>query len=86
MRIKATTAFTDKQAKTLEESHVPEGKEFTVTAERGAELVGLGLAVEVGSSSTAPAKTRKPRKTAEPVSPPPATPVPAVPAVDQDPQ
>jgi hypothetical protein len=47
MRIKTTAAFTDKQAKTPEDEDVPAGREMTVTADRGAELIGFGLAVEI---------------------------------------
>lgn len=80
MRIKSTTAFTDKQAKAPEDADVPEGKEFTVTAERGAELIALGLAVAIDGGTTAGRKSRQPRNAHKAVAPTPApepAPVPA---------
>jgi hypothetical protein len=44
MRIKTINAFIDKQAKDPADADVPAGKEMTVTAERGAELIELRLA------------------------------------------
>ncbi|MCP4025932.1 MAG: hypothetical protein GY736_06440 [Sphingomonas sp.] len=51
MRIKITTAFTDLQAKDPADADVPAGKEMTVTAERGAELVELGLAEPIDGTA-----------------------------------
>jgi hypothetical protein len=51
MRIKITTAFTDLQAKDPDDADVPVDKEITVTAERGAELIALGLAEPIGSDA-----------------------------------
>lgn len=59
MRIKITTAFTDKQAKDPADADVPAGKEMTVTAERGAELVALGLAEPIDGHAAADTTTKK---------------------------
>lgn len=57
MRIKITTAFIDQQAKDPADAEVPAGKVITVTAERGAELIDLGLAEAVdGEAVVEPAK------------------------------
>jgi hypothetical protein len=47
MRIKILTTFIDKQATDPEKSEIAEGTEMTTTTERGAELVGLGLAIDL---------------------------------------
>lgn len=47
MRIKILTTFIDKQATDPEKAEIPAGTEMTTTAERGAELVGLGLAIDL---------------------------------------
>jgi hypothetical protein len=92
MRIKTTAAFTDKQAKTPEDEDVPAGREMTVTADRGAELIGFGLAVEIEGAAKKPArKPPAPRKSPTVAlaaqtapSPPPAAPADQVaPAIDQ---
>lgn len=54
MRIKILTAFTDLQAKDPADADVPAGKEVTVTAERGAELVALGLAEPIDGTPADP--------------------------------
>lgn len=48
MRIKIIRTFTDLQAKDPEKAEIEAGSEITVTAERGAELIGLGLAEDLG--------------------------------------
>jgi hypothetical protein len=74
MRIKITVAFTDKQAKDPAEAEVPAGKELAVTAERGAELIGLRIAVEIPERATSKPAARK----AKPASKPKAKQQPAV--------
>lgn len=59
MRIKILTAFTDLQAKDPADADVPAGKEMTVTAERGAELVDLGLAEAIDGNPAADTTTKK---------------------------
>jgi len=44
MRIVITTAFIDKLAEDPKDAEVPAGKKMNVTAERGQELIDLGLA------------------------------------------
>lgn len=44
MRIRITTTFIDKQAKDPADAEIKAGKDITVTAERGAELIALGIA------------------------------------------
>lgn len=57
MRIKILRTFTDKQAKDPADAEVPAGKTITVTAERGGELIDLGLAEAVdGDAVVEPAK------------------------------
>ncbi|WP_375292050.1 hypothetical protein [Sphingomonas melonis] len=57
MRIKTLTTFIDKQAKDAADAEVPANKTITVTAERGAELIDLGLAEAVdGEAVVEPAK------------------------------
>lgn len=58
MRIKILTAFTDLQAKDPADADVPAGKEMTVTAERGAELVDLGLAEAIDGHPAATTTTK----------------------------
>lgn len=59
MRIEITSPFIDKQAADPENADVAVGTKMTVTAERGAELVDLRLAIEIET----PAKSsRTPRK------------------------
>lgn len=62
MRIRITTTFTDLQATDPEKAEVPALTEMTVTAERGAQLVSLGIAEEIESKPTA--KKRRARKQA----------------------
>lgn len=60
MRIEITSPFIDKQATDPDNADVAAGTKMTVTAERGAELVDLRLAVEIDT----PAKPARPaRKT-----------------------
>lgn len=61
MRIKITTAFTDKQAADPEDADRAVGDTITVSVERGRELVDLGLAVAADTSPPA-RKHREPRK------------------------
>ncbi len=57
MRINILSTFIDKQAKDRADAEVPAGKIITVTAERGAELIDLGLAEAVdGEAVVEPAK------------------------------
>jgi len=57
MRIKITSTFIDKQAKDPADAEVLVGKTITVTAERGGELIDLGLAEAVdGDAVVEPAK------------------------------
>jgi hypothetical protein len=87
MWIQITTTFIDKHAADPSEAEVSAGKKLNVTAERGAELIDLGLAVAVeGEASDVvtatpakaarPAPKRAPRKSKPPVAPvaPPAAP------------
>ncbi|MHA0333663.1 hypothetical protein [Sphingomonas aquatilis] len=53
MRIRITTTFTDLQAKDPADAEIEAGKEITVTAERGAELVALGLAEPIDGQPAA---------------------------------
>lgn len=95
MQIEITTAFVDRQATNPEDADVPVGKKLTVTAERGAELIGLGLAVDrsppartpAATKRAAPATRKKPATKAAPQSIPAPTPNPdtaqaATPATD----
>lgn len=77
MRIKTIITFIDKLAKDPADAEVPAGKELTVTAERGAELVGLRVAEEIPERSAPKAKpATKPKAKVQPTAVPPA-PVPA---------
>ncbi|MGC5798895.1 hypothetical protein [Sphingomonas sp. NFX23] len=58
MRIEITSPFIDKQAPDPENADVAAGTKMTVTAERGAELVFLRLAVEI-DTPVKPAVARK---------------------------
>lgn len=53
MWIEITTAFIDKTARDPEDAEVPVGKKMNVTAERGAELIDLGLAEPVDGHTAA---------------------------------
>ncbi|MFX4086167.1 hypothetical protein ACKU27_13800 [Sphingobium yanoikuyae] len=44
MRIRITTTFIDNQAKDPADAEIKAGKDITFTAERGAELIALGIA------------------------------------------
>jgi len=59
MRIKITTAFIDKQAKDPEDALVPVDKEITVTAERGTELIDLGIAEAIDGGTAVVSTTPK---------------------------
>lgn len=55
MRISVTTAFVDREALAKnpddpEAATVPVGKKLTVTADRGRELIDLGVAEEVDAT------------------------------------
>lgn len=57
MRISVTTAFVDREALAKkpddpDTATVPVGKTMNVTAERGRELIELGVAEEVGAADT----------------------------------
>jgi hypothetical protein len=83
MRIKITTTFLDKQSDDPD-VEVPAGTEMTVTADRGAELVGLGVAVDI-SPKEPRAAAKLARKRAKPAAKT-ATPAPApIPAADPAP-
>ena len=58
MRINILTAFIDKQAKEAADAEVPAGKTITVTAERGAELIDLGLAEAVDGEAVVEPATK----------------------------
>lgn len=58
MRIRITTTFTDLQAKDRADAEIEAGKEITVTAERGAELVALGLAESIDGHTAADTTTK----------------------------
>jgi hypothetical protein len=58
MRIEITSPFIDKQATDPENADVAAGTKMTVTAERGAELVNLRLAIEIDTPAK-PAPARK---------------------------
>jgi hypothetical protein len=58
MRIQITSPFIDKQAADPENADVAVGTKMTVTAERGAELVRLRLAVDIDTPAK-PAPARK---------------------------
>lgn len=60
MRIEITSPFIDKQATDPDNADVAAGTKMTVTAERGAELVDLRLAVEIDT----PAKPARPARKA----------------------
>jgi hypothetical protein len=62
MWIVITNPFIDKLADDPEAANVPAGKKMNVTADRGAELMGLGLAEE-SDSDAAPAPASKPART-----------------------
>lgn len=83
MWIVTTTAFIDKQAEDPEQADVPAGKKMNVSAERGNELIDMGLAEEAAAPSAKPAKARvKPARKAKapaPIAPLPE-PAPATPA------
>lgn len=80
MRIKITTTFLDKQADDPD-AEVPAGTELTVTAERGTELIGLGVAVDI--SPKEPRATAKPARRRPKSAPKAAAPAPApIPAAD----
>lgn len=51
MRITITTTFDD-LTKAEDEQRTPAGKTITVTAERGAELIALGLATAADDTHT----------------------------------
>ena len=51
MRITITRTFTDLQAKDPDDADIEAGTSITVTAERGAELIALGLAKHVESQA-----------------------------------
>lgn len=74
MRIKITTTFLDKQSDDPD-AEVPVGTEMTVTADRGAELIGLGVAVDI-SPKEPKATVKSARKRASP-APKTTTPAPA---------
>jgi len=59
MRIEITSPFIDKQATDPENADVAAGTKMTVTAERGAELVGLRLAIEIDTPAKPAPTTRK---------------------------
>lgn len=60
MRIRTIIAFIDMQAKVPEDAEVPAGKEITVTAQRAAELIALGIAEAVDGQAAGPANTANP--------------------------
>lgn len=59
MRIRVTTAFLDRQETDPEKSEVAADSVITVTAERGAELIALGLAVENDAKSESTSTTKQ---------------------------
>lgn len=76
MWIVITTAFIDKLADDPEDAEVPVGKKMNVTAERGAELIGLGLAdATEGEAQAAVASAPKPRRARPKAKPEPAAPI-----------
>ena len=93
MRIEVLMPFTDLQADDPAAADRSTGDKLTVAAERGAELVGLGLAAEIdppvkkaaskpSQDKPTPAKRASPRKTRSKATAsapvaPPATPTPA---------
>lgn len=54
MRIRIIRDFND-MTRGDEDNRVAAGKEITVTADRGAELIGLGLAEPIDDTPAAPA-------------------------------
>lgn len=56
MWIVITAPFIDKQAEDPDEANVPAGKRMNVTADRGKELIDLGLAEASDTDSAKPAK------------------------------
>lgn len=67
MWIKAKVPFIDKLAENPEDADVPVGKKLNVTADRGRELIDLGLVEEITAAPAAPAgKASRPRKKAAP--------------------
>lgn len=67
MRVTVTTPFVDREALAKkpddpDAAHLPIGKGMTVTADRGAELIGHGLveAVKVEAKPADPAETDPP--------------------------
>lgn len=86
MRIKILTTFLDKQADDPD-AEVAADTEMTVTAERGAELIGLGVAVDISpkelKAAAKPVRKRtKPSKAAAPAPVPAADPIPDTPPAD----
>lgn len=57
MRIEITTAFNDLTKPEDEDRRVEVGTKMTVTAERGAELIGIGLAKDLTDDAPAPSET-----------------------------
>lgn len=49
MRIRVITTFIDRQATDPDKAEVAAGSNMTVSAERGAELIQLGLAIDATS-------------------------------------
>lgn len=74
MRIKILTTFLDKHADDPD-AEVAADTEMTVTAERGAELIGLGVAVDI--SPKEPKATAKPARKRTKPAPKAAAPAPA---------
>lgn len=57
MWIKTKIAFTDLQAGDAKDADVPADAKMNVTAERGAELIALGIAEPVEGDTAEPTKT-----------------------------
>lgn len=81
MWIVITRPFIDRQAEKPEDAEVPAGKKMNVTAERGAQLVRLGLAEASETDEQEPALS-KPARARAPAKP---KVKPAPPAVASDP-
>lgn len=72
MRIEITQDFNDLEAADEKDRHVVAGTKMTVTAERGAQLVGLRIATEIDATAKQPSKPKRSNSPAVPVSPAPA--------------
>ena len=72
MRIEITQDFNDLEATNEDDRRVVAGTKMTVTAERGAQLVGLRIATEIDAPAKQSSKPKRSKPATAPVSPAPA--------------